>query len=337
MNIRRILFCFAAAVFFAHGSLAAQQKVTVKLASLVPENTPWGAAINRMATDWEQATNGEVELIVYHNGVAGDEGDVLRKLKLNQIQAAVFTSAGMHSVMPDVLTISYPLLIRDDAELDRVLAGIRPDLDAKIAQNGYVTLAWARAGWVKIFSRAPVFTPADLRKQKLGTNPDELEMMQAFRTMGFQMVPVNLNDVLVSLNGGMIDAVYQSPIAVAAGQLFGVAKNMSTVNLAPFMGGIIMNNTAWRRIPDRHKPALMAICKRIEREIDGSISRLEADAVATMARYGLKINEPESGQMREWYAEMARHEDALAGPLFNRELYQKIQRIVLEYRGNAGQ
>lgn len=338
MNIRLSICCFAVcAVLFAHGSLAAQQKVTIKLASLVPENTPWGAAINRMAIDWGRVTNGEVELIVYHNGVAGDEGDVLRKLKLNQIQAAVFTSVGMHSVMPEVLTISYPLLIRDDEELDRVLAGIRGDLDAKIAQNGYVTLAWARAGWVKIFSRAPVFTPADLRKQKLGTNPDELEMMQAFRTMGFQMVPVNLNDVLVSLNGGMIDAVYQSPIAAAAGQLFGVAKNMSTVNLAPFMGGIIMNNTSWRRVPEKYKPELMAICKRIEHEIDGSISRLEADAVATMERYGLTINAPSGGQLREWYTEMSRHEAALAGPIFDKALYQKIQGIVLEYRRNAGQ
>jgi TRAP-type C4-dicarboxylate transport system permease large subunit len=37
-----------------------------KITSLVPENTPWGAALNRMAREWGTATNGEVELIVYH-------------------------------------------------------------------------------------------------------------------------------------------------------------------------------------------------------------------------------------------------------------------------------
>jgi TRAP-type C4-dicarboxylate transport system substrate-binding protein len=312
--------------------LYAQRKITIKLASLVPENTPWGAAINRMSVEWARATNGEVELVVYHNGVAGAEADVLRKLNLNQIQAAVFTSIGLNSVTPEIMTLSYPLLIRNDAELETVLQKLRPELDARIEKNGFTTLAWARAGWVKIFSKAPVFTPADLRRQKLGTNPDELEMLQAFKAMGFQMVPVGMNDVLVSLNGGMIDAVYQSPISVAGYQIFGVAKNMSTVNLAPFMGGIIMNRTAWQRIPDRHKDRLMAICKQIEKEIDGSIAKLEAEAVTTMSRYGLTINTASPAQEQEWYRDMAQHENELVGPIFNKEIYQQITDILQEYR-----
>jgi TRAP-type C4-dicarboxylate transport system substrate-binding protein len=312
--------------------LYAQRKITIKLASLVPENTPWGAAINRMSVEWARATNGEVELVVYHNGVAGSEADVLRKLNLNQIQAAVFTSIGLNSVTPEIMTISYPLLIHNDAELETVLQKLRPELDARIEKNGFTTLAWARAGWVKIFSKTPVFTPADLRRQKLGTNPDELEMLQAFKAMGFQMVPVGMNDVLVSLNGGMIDAVYQSPISVAGYQLFGVAKNMSTINLAPFMGGIIMNRTAWRRIPDRYKPRLMEICKQIEREIDGSIAALETEAVSTMSRYGLVINPVSPVQEQEWYRDINQHETELVGPIFNKEIYQKITDILQEYR-----
>jgi TRAP-type C4-dicarboxylate transport system substrate-binding protein len=312
--------------------LFAQRKITVKFASLVPENTPWGAAINRMATEWDQATNGEVEVVVYHNGVAGDEGEVLRKLKLNQLQAAIFTSIGLNSVMPEVMTISYPFLIRNNDELVAVLDKIRPELDAKIQQNGFVTLAWARAGWIRIFSRTPILTPTDLRKTKLATNPDELEMMQAFKTMGYQLVPLNLNEVLVALNGGMIDALYQSPISVAGFQLFGIAKNMTDVNLAPFMGGIVMNSTAWRRIPDKYKPQLQAICKRIETDVENSISKLEADAISTMARHGLVIHRPSPAQVQEWYTDMSRYESSMVGPIFNREFYQKIKIILEDYR-----
>lgn len=319
-------------LLFAAFPLFAQRKITVKLASLVPENTPWGAAINRMATDWAVATNGEVELVVYHNGVAGDESEVLRKLRMNQIQAAVFTSGGLSSVTPDVMTLSYPLLIHDDAELEAVLSKIRPELDSKMTQNGFVTLAWARAGWVKIFSRTAVFGPGELRRQKLGTSPDDLKMIQAFKTMGFQVVPTNLNDVLVSLNAGMIDAVYQSPIFIAGSQAFGVAKNMSTMNLAPFMGGILMNQTAWRRIPERHRDKLMAICKQVETNIDSSIAKLEGEAISTMAKYGLIINEVNSQQMQEWYDELNRHENNLAGPVFNKDFYNRIKAIVTDYR-----
>jgi TRAP-type C4-dicarboxylate transport system substrate-binding protein len=130
----------------------------------------------------------------------------------------------------------------------------------------------------------------------------------------------------------MVDALYQSPISVAGFQIFGIAKHMTAINVAPFMGGIIMNNTAWRRIPDRHKPRLQAICKRIETEIDSSIARLENDAIATMVKYGLTIHELNDRQVREWYDDMGRYESSLAGPIFNRDLYQRIKRIVEDYR-----
>jgi TRAP-type C4-dicarboxylate transport system substrate-binding protein len=313
-------------------SLFAQRKITIKLASMVPENTPWGAALNRIANEWGQITNGEVEVIVYHNGVAGSESDVLRKLNLNQIQAAVFTSIGLNSVTPEIMTLSYPLLIHNDGELDVVLRKLRPELDARIEKNGFITLAWARAGWVKIFSKAPVYLPSDLRRLKMGTNPDELKMMQAFKTMGFQLVPLDMNDVLVSLNSGMVDAIYQSPISVAGYQIFGIAKNMSTLNLAPFMGGIIINRTAWRRIPAKYHDQLLAVTKRVEREIDGSISKLEAEAVATMSRYGLSINQLNRQQEEEWYNDISRYEKELAGPVFNQEIYQQIVEILKDYR-----
>jgi TRAP-type C4-dicarboxylate transport system substrate-binding protein len=334
MQIRRSNFylIFVLALILAVAPLFAQRKLTIKLASLVPENTAWGAAISRIAAEWSQATDGEVELVVYHNGVAGTETEVLRKLKLNQLQAAIFTSIGLNSVTPEVMTVSYPFLIRNNQELDVVLGKIKPDLDAKMQQNGFVTLAWARAGWVRIFSKTPVFVPGDLRRMKVGTSPDEAKMMQAFKTMGYQMIPVNLNESLVALNGGMIDALWLSPIAVAGAQIFGVAKNMTDINVAPFMGGIIMNNTAWRRIPDKYKDKLKAICKKIETEIEGSIPRLEDDAISTMAKYGLTINHLSPQQSQEWHDDMGKYESGLAGPVFNRDLYLRIKGILEEYR-----
>ena len=322
-------------LFLPVNQLFAQRKITIKLASLVPENTAWGAAINRMAADWAQATNGEVEVIVYHNAAAGDEPEVLRKLKINQLQAAVFTSMGLNALMPEVMAVSYPFLIRNDAEMEAVMSKIKPDLDAKIQQTGFVTLAWARAGWIKFFSKTPVLVPDDLRKIKLATGAEDLQMIQAFRIMGYQMVPININDLMVSLNSGMLDAVYQSPIYAAGNQVFGIAKNMAGINVAPFMGGILINNTAWRRIPDKYKGKLLEICKQIEREIEASIAGLEAEAISTMVKYGLKINELDSSQMQEWYDDTVKYENRLVGsnsPVFNREYYQKINAILSDYR-----
>jgi TRAP-type C4-dicarboxylate transport system substrate-binding protein len=306
--------------------------VTIKLASMVPENTPWGVAMNRMASEWAQATNGEVILQIYHNGTAGNEPDVLRKLRLNQIQAGVFSSIGLNAITPEIITLSVPFMIRNDGELEAVLNSLKPELEAKIDEKGFFTLAWARAGWIKVFSRSPVFVPGDLKKLKVGTEPTEENLMQAFKAMGYQMEPVAMNDILISLNSGKIDAVYQSPIAVGGYQIFGIAKNMAAINIAPFMGGIIMNRTAWRSIPDQYKPRLLEIAKRIEKEIDTSIFQLENEAINTMIKYGLTINQISPQQEREWYSDVERAMPALLGTTFNRDFYAKIDRILTNYR-----
>jgi TRAP-type C4-dicarboxylate transport system substrate-binding protein len=285
-----------------------------------------------MAAEWAAATNGEVILQVYHNGTAGSEPDVLRKLRLNQIQAGVFSTIGLNAITPEIITLSVPFLIRNDGELEAVLSSLKADLEIKIDEKGFFTLAWARAGWVKIFSRTPVFVPGDLKKQTVGTEPGEEKLMQAFKVMGYKMEAVVLNDNLIALNSGKIDAVYQSPIAVGGYQLFGIAKNMTAMNIAPFMGGIIMNRAAWRSIPDQYKPRLLEISKRIEKEIDSSILQLENEAIETMKKYGLTVHQVSPRQEQEWYEDAARAMPSLLGTTFDREIYGKINAILTSYR-----
>jgi len=311
---------------------AQQKKVTIKLASLVPENTPWGQAFTRMAAEWAQVSGGEVELIIYHSGVAGNESAVLRKLRGNQIQAALFTSMGLNQIAPEFLALSYPLLIRNNGEFDAVLTRLRPELDRVIQSKNYVTLAWAKAGWLKIFAKEPVITPADLRNQKLGSNPNELEMMQAFREMRFQIIPVSYNDVLVSLNSGVVQAIYNSPIAAAADQSFGVAKNMTSLSVAPFMGALVMNQRAWQQIPEKYRPAIQASCKRIETEVENSVNALEEQAIATMKKYGLNVITLSAQQEKDWFDDIASHESKLVGPIFNADMYRKVTAILNDYR-----
>jgi TRAP-type C4-dicarboxylate transport system substrate-binding protein len=177
-----------------------------------------------------------------------------------------------------------------------------------------------------------VYTSADLRRLKLGTNPDDLKMLQAFKAMGFQMIPVHLNEVMNALNSGMIDAIYQSPVSVAADQLFGIAKNMSSISIAPFMGGIFMNRTAWNRIPARYRPQLLEVCKKMETEIGGSISGLEREAISIMVNNGLVINQANEQQEQEWINYIASRESSLVGHVFNAAIYRRITAILNDYR-----
>jgi TRAP-type C4-dicarboxylate transport system substrate-binding protein len=312
---------------------AQRRKITIKLASMVPENTPWGIKLNQMSREWAQITGGEVELMVYHNGVAGEEADVIRKLRLNQIQGAVLTSFGLNAISPEILTLSCPFLIRNENELNAVLENLKPELEKRIDEKGFFTLAWSKAGWVRIFSKTPVTLPSDLKKLKTGTNPNEPEMEQALKTIGYPVVPVSSSEAMVALNSGRIDAVYQSPVMVAGMQLFGITKYMTSINIAPVMGGIVLNRVAWRAVPDRYKPQIIESAKRIEREMDGEIQRLEREAISTMARYGLTTLQLTPQQDQVWYDDVERSYPAMLGTTLNRNIFEKIDTILKAHRG----
>ena len=321
-----IVFCLASSPVFA------QKKQILKIASVAPENTPYGAALNKMAAEWAAATNGEVEVRIYHNGVAGNEEDIIRKIKLGQLQGGVLTSFGLNLITPEMLALSAPFVIRDEGELDAVINGLRPTLEKNIEDKGFISIAWSKAGWINVFSRRPVFLPNDLKSQKLATNISEPELTQAFKTLGFNMVPLNMNDILMALNSGMVDAIYSSPIAVGGMQAFGIAKNMATINICPFVGGMVLSRNAWRSIPDKYKPKIMEINKRMEAELNDSILKLEADAVKTMSGLGLIINTTTPAQQEVWYRETEKGVQSLIGTTFDKTTYDQMMVILNEYR-----
>ncbi|MDR2552605.1 MAG: TRAP transporter substrate-binding protein DctP [Treponema sp.] len=306
--------------------------ITIKLASMVPENTDWGQTLNKLSAEWSRATRGEVKLVVYANGTQGSEDEVLRKLNMNTIQAAVLTSFGLNKIAPEILTLSCPFFIRNDAELDEVLKNVKGEFESRINSQNYFSLAIVKAGWVKFFSRNPVLVPADLKRQKIGSQPSEPELAQAFKTLGYQVVMVDGNRTLIALNGGTIDAVYTSPIFAGGAQFFGVAKHMASINIAPFMGGIVLNKKAWESIPGQYKNELIRITRRIGGEIETSLLKLENDTIRQMKNNGLQEHPLSAQQQQEWYDDMNRAIPSLVGNTFHRNTYNRIEGILRNYR-----
>jgi len=230
------------------------------------------------------------------------------------------------------MTISCPFMLRDDDELDLVLDAVKGELEEKINSKGFFTLAWARIGWVKFFSKQPIFTPADLKRQRLGTNADQAELNEIFKTMGFQMIPVARNDILIALNSNMVDAVFSSLAAVGTSQAFGLAKNMASINVAPFIGAIVFNQRAWRAIPERYRPELIAASRKYEADLDRDIRKMEADLTKTMGNFGLTVNQLSPAQEQQWYDEIGRVTPNLVGTMFDRSIYGRIEAILKDFR-----
>jgi TRAP-type C4-dicarboxylate transport system substrate-binding protein len=130
----------------------------------------------------------------------------------------------------------------------------------------------------------------------------------------------------------MIDVVFQSPLIVGSTQIFGSAKNMASINVVPFVGAIVFNQRAWRSIPDKYKPQMIAAARKVESDLDKAIRGMEVDLIKTMEGYGLKVNQLTPEQEQLWYDEIGRATPGLVGSMLDRDTYNRVDAIVRNHR-----
>jgi TRAP-type C4-dicarboxylate transport system substrate-binding protein len=319
----------------------AQNNIEVRFVSPLPRESPWGRSLDRIAAEWGRITNNQVRVRVQHGGPGSNEGTMHLSLAANNIQGAVFTSFGLASIYPTILTMNAPFLIRTQDELDAVMNEVQADLEAQINSGDYFIVAWSKAGFVNIFSREPIHTPDDLRRQRIASNVEAQDLNTAFKTMGFQVVESEWTDIGPRLASGAITSIYNNPAAVAAFNLHAAPanlRNMLSINLAPVIGGIVVNQVTWRRIGalnPRFQPELVRVTRQIAAELDQSMQRTVNDAITAMGRGGLTVNRPNASQEQLWYDEVERVTPALLGTTYDRDLYLRINDILTRHR--AGQ
>jgi TRAP-type C4-dicarboxylate transport system substrate-binding protein len=236
----------------------------------------------------------------------------------------------MKQIVPEVFSLSVPFMIGSEEELEFVLDSLREDLEELFRRSRLHVLAWSRVGWVHFFSKDPIVYPEDLGAQRLASDPNDLELQQVFRLMGFNPIPMPQPELLTSLNSGLVDAFYTSPLVAGGFQWFALAPHMLDLKVAPFLGAIVISDAAWRRIPNNIKDELMEAARQVAIQIEEDVSRLEAEAVESMLTYGLQIAELTPAMEQAWVNHVERYEDAMLD-VFDPEMTQRVRDILEEF------
>src|SRR5712691_11745400 len=83
-------------------ALPARAETVIKFASLAPSGSTWMKVMEEYNKELEHKTGGQVRFKFYPGGVQGDEKDVVRKIRLGQLQAAGITGLGLGEIAPAV-------------------------------------------------------------------------------------------------------------------------------------------------------------------------------------------------------------------------------------------
>jgi TRAP-type C4-dicarboxylate transport system substrate-binding protein len=220
----------------------------IKFATLAPEGTPWMNIMEEMNREVQEKSGGQVAFRFYAGGVAGDERDVMRKIRINQLHGGAFSGFGLGEVLSEIRVLELPLLFRNGQEADHVATALFEHFTAAFAQKNFVLLALNDAGAVYVFSKDPIRTKADMARSKIWTWQGDPLPQAIFKAYGIVPVPLSLPNVLPSLQSGLIDACYGTPLTVLALQWFSKVKYRTSLSITNVMGAMLLSDALWQQL-----------------------------------------------------------------------------------------
>ena len=312
---------------------AAPAKYEIKFASIAPDGSTWMNVMNELNDEIMEKTGGEVKFKFYPGGTMGDEKDVLRKMNIKQLQAGGFTSQGLGEVVPEVRLLNLPLIFQTYKDVDCVMTKMEPMFEQKFAQKGYIVLGWPEIGFVYVYTKNKVETLADLQKTKMWIWGYDILVGTMFKNLKIVPIPLSITDVLQSLQTGLIEGVYCSSLSAIAMQWNTKVKYMLDLKIANVPGGILINKSAWDKIPAKYQVIVKESCKKYFDKLTQMSRKENEDALNVLKKQGIvftKIQKPEDQKFFEDVS--VKTSNDLVGKYYTKPMLDEMMKCITDGR-----
>ena len=281
----RLLLCLAFALFTPLVSAE-----TFKLATIVPDDAAWTINLKKFAKEVKEKTAGRVEFKLYTGGVAGDEPDILRKIRVGQLHGGILTGSAMGSVYSDIRIMEVPFNFIDDRALAlKVLKDMSPYFTAGFAAKGFKIIGLYEQGKVYVISKEKIGGLSEMKKTKFWAwEGDELV---AAMLKGLNLVPINLalTDVLPSLSTGLIETAFGPPVAIIAMQWNTRVKYLVNFPVTYGFGSLLMANAAYAKISKEDQKIVEELGTKYVLATNDEIVTGNEEALQSMKALGLQF------------------------------------------------
>ena len=335
LRIRLVKLCVLACLLIIGPAHGAEKSVVIKLATLAPEGSSWMKSFHALNKEVMEKTNNQVQFKVYGGGVLGDEVDMLRKMKIGQIQAAVLSSGSLALLYKEFDVLQIPFLFQKYEEVDFILKKMDSFFRKGLEENGYMLLGWSEGGFVYLMSTGPIASVADIKKAKVWTWGGSPMAKAIFDEAKVTAIPLSIPDVLVGLQTGLVDVVYAPPAVAISLQWFTKVKYLTDVPLNYVTGAVVMNRDVFKRLPPNVQNIILESSRRLLDQSKVVTRNENQDAIKVMTKQGVKIVTPAKENVDELKRLSNEAMRRLGGQTFSTKTHDEVVAQVENYRKGA--
>lgn len=297
--------------------------VQLKLGHAVNEKDVFHLTAEKLKSDVEKNSKGDVKISIFPNGKLGDERNLLESLKMGTVDMAIITGGPVINFLPEFGVLDLPFLFRDNAHAYKVLDGpIGKDFFKKMERLGWKGLAYGERGFRNLTnSKRPVSKPADMvgLKIRLMQNP---VFVDAFSAMGANAVPMAWIETLTALQQKTIDG-QENPINVIVA--FNIAesnKHLTLTKHAYSPNIILVSMRAWKKLTPTQQKVLQNAADSAAKFNRAHDEKMEKQWIKELKGQGMQIvDKPDSVAFRKAVQPVYDKYE----PKFGKDLIKKIQ------------
>ncbi len=313
--------------------------ITIKMGALSPEGSSYMIIANKMKEEFEKITAGKVKIVWYGGGVMGDEPEMVRKIKMGQLNGGGFTGYGLGTIEKSIRTLELPGLFEDYEEFYYVWEKMQDEFKRRFREKGFELLTYFPIGKVYVFSNKPISKLDDFSGVKLWVwsgDPLAAEVAQVLKGYA-QLINLSIADVLTGLQTGMLNAFYNLPYGALALQWSKHVKYMLDYPVNIASGGVVISTKTLEKLSPEHKKALYEITEKYFKTASRSLIEENDKAIEEFKKQGIKFvsadkNSPDFKKILDTFTKV--HEK-FKGEFYTPDLYQNIVKLRDEYRNLA--
>lgn len=317
------------------GTSHAEKSYMIKFATVAPEGSTWVKCMRELDKRLRAKSKARIGFRIYAGGIAGDELDVLKKIRIGQLHCSAFSGVGITEILPSWRVLDLPFLFRSRREINAVHKELERLFAEEFRKRGFEYLSWAEVGDVHLFSKKEIKVRDDLKGLKIWTWSGDPVSKKTFTIMGSTPIPLSITDVTTAINTNMIDTVYAPPIGALAMQWHIGMKYMTALPLTHSTGAILISGSYFDKIPDDLFALLKQEVKYSMEKLSEELYRQTEESVELIKNSGLTVlRVPEDDELDRFYKIYEQVSKDLTGVVYSAELLEEVRTILKNIRNN---
>lgn len=331
-RIRSALCGGAVALALALAGSSADAAV-IKVATVAPAGSHWMKEMRAGARRVKQMTDGRVDLKFYPGGIMGNDAQVLRKVRVGQLQGGAFTAGGLSERYGGMNLYGIPLLFRSLDEVDYVRKRLDPKLAAGLRKHGFVSFGFVEGGFANLLSKEPIRSVDDLRRKKVWVPEGDHIDFLAMQALGLSPVVLPVTDVLTGLETGLIDVAAASPSAVLVLQWHTKVKYLTELPVTYSMGVFAIDARAFGRLSAADQAVLRQVMTSVMQGLNRDARKDNVAARKVLYQSGIKPVQVAPARVEELRRSVhAIYPQLRKLPNVDGALFDEVQALLAKYR-----